>query len=237
MALSIHNAARRNQLSLLRTLVEENEALVNAKDDDGRTALHCAAASSEDTLEVVTYLLEHGAEVNSQDPSGWTPLHCAVSAGHEAVVKELIGAGANINERTGQGMTPLHYAASKNHIDIGKLLIEKGADYNARNNANQLPLHRAATTGSTGFVHLLLHPPEGRPKPRLNTGDRVGNTPLHLAMESGHAEVAVMLIEVGADRDRTNVDGQTPEQLEGIGEQEQRRVREYVQDRCGPPPS
>jgi len=34
--------------------------------------------------------------------------------------------------------------------------------------------HRAATTGSTGFVTLLLHPPEGSPKTRLNTGDRIG---------------------------------------------------------------
>ena len=34
--------------------------------------------------------------------------------------------------------------------------------------------HRAATTGTTGFVTLLLHPPEGSPKTRLNTGDRMG---------------------------------------------------------------
>jgi hypothetical protein len=34
--------------------------------------------------------------------------------------------------------------------------------------------HRAATTGSTGFVTLLLRPPEGSPKTRLNTGDRMG---------------------------------------------------------------
>ncbi|EJD06727.1 ankyrin [Fomitiporia mediterranea MF3/22] len=132
-------------------------------------------------------------------------------------------------------MTPLHYAASKNHIDVGRLLIEHGADYNSRNNANQLPLHRAASPGSIGFVHLLLNPPEGSPKPRLNTGDRVGNTPLHLAMESAYAEVAVMLIEAGADRERTNVDGEMPEQLAGVGDPEQRRAREYVQDRCGPP--
>jgi hypothetical protein len=34
--------------------------------------------------------------------------------------------------------------------------------------------HRAATTGTTGFVTLLLHPPEGSPKTRLNTSDRIG---------------------------------------------------------------
>jgi len=93
---------------------------------------------------------------------------------------------------------------------------------NARDRANQLPLyvsfqsdyvlrsslvrHRAATTGSTAFISLLLHPPEGSPKPRLNTGDRVGNTPLHLALESGHAEAAVMLIEAGADRGRVSAE-------------------------------
>jgi hypothetical protein len=37
--------------------------------------------------------------------------------------------------------------------------------------------HRAATTGSTGFISLLLKPaeaPEGTPKTRLNTADRIG---------------------------------------------------------------
>ena len=33
---------------------------------------------------------------------------------------------------------------------------------------------------------------------------RTGNTPLHLAMESGHAQAAVLLIEAGADRDRVS---------------------------------
>ena len=32
--------------------------------------------------------------------------------------------------------------------------------------------------------------------------DILGNTPLHLAMESAHAEAAIMLIEAGADRSR-----------------------------------
>jgi 26S proteasome non-ATPase regulatory subunit 10 len=79
----------------------------------------------------------------------------------------------------------------------------------------------------------LLNPAEGAPKTRLNTADRVGNqispskfgllsdrlgihkkmliinrckgnTPLHLAMDSGHAEAAVLLIEAGADRDRVS---------------------------------
>ncbi|KAI6155494.1 ankyrin repeat-containing domain protein, partial [Pisolithus tinctorius] len=130
-----------------------------------------------------------------------------------------------------------HYAASKSRIDIGRFLIQRGADINARDKANQLPLHRAATTGSTGFISLLLNPPQGLAvsKPRLNTGDRVGNTPLHLAMESAHAQAAILLIEAGADRNRTNLEDLTPENVDGVGGEEQRRARQYVIDHCGPP--
>jgi 26S proteasome non-ATPase regulatory subunit 10 len=42
---------------------------------------------------------------------------------------------------------------------------------------------------------------------RCFTQDRAGNTPLHLAVESGHAECAVALIEGGADRDRGDQEG------------------------------
>ncbi|KAI6039856.1 ankyrin repeat-containing domain protein, partial [Pisolithus marmoratus] len=130
-----------------------------------------------------------------------------------------------------------HYAASKSRIDIGRFLIQRGADINARDKANQLPLHRAATTGSTGFISLLLNPPQGLAvsKPRLNTGDRVGNTPLHLAMESAHAQAAVLLIEAGADRGRTNLEDLIPENVDGVGGEEQGRARQYVIDHCGLP--
>ena len=37
--------------------------------------------------------------------------------------------------------------------------------------------------------------------------DRVGNTPLHLAMESGHGDAAVLLIKKGADRGRVRSSG------------------------------
>lgn len=33
---------------------------------------------------------------------------------------------------------------------------------------------------------------------------RPGNTPLHLAFESGHGEAAVVLLEAGADRERVS---------------------------------
>ncbi|EJD42526.1 ankyrin, partial [Auricularia subglabra TFB-10046 SS5] len=159
------------------------------------------------------------------------------SAGNEASVKALLDAGADVKRGNDKGLTPLY--VSSPHCSRRR---RQSLAINARDKANQLPLHRAATTGSEGFIKLLLHPPEAdggkpQPKPRLNTADRAGNTPLHLAVESGHAAAAVLLIEAGADRTRVNLDDLMPEQLDGVGDQEQKRVREYIVDRCGKAPT
>ncbi|KAI0749319.1 ankyrin repeat-containing domain protein, partial [Daedaleopsis nitida] len=154
------------------------------------------------------------------------------SGGFEDVVTELLGAGADVNTRNDKGLTPLRRTIQLLYAPIS-FLLTAFMQINAKDRANQTPLHRAATTGSTGFINVLLKPPEGLPKTRLNTADRVGNTPLHLAMESAHAEAACLLIEAGADRERTNLDNEMPEDLDGVGGQEQRRAKAYVIERCG----
>jgi len=234
MAPSVHEASRNKQLAEVRSLVNGDPKLINAVDADGRTPLHWAASSG--SFEIASFLIDKNAKVDEPDNSGWTPLHIAVSAGREDIVRYLVGAYANVNATNDKGLTPLHYAASKSHIDIGKFLIKQGANINALDKAKQHPLHRSATTGSTGFISMLLKPteaPEGTPKTRLNTADRIGNTPLHLAMESAHAEAAVLLIEAGADRSRMNQEQETPEDMQGVGGVEQTRARQYVIERCG----
>lgn len=52
-------------------------------------------------------------------------------------------------------------------------------------------------------------------------------------MESGHGDAAVVLIEAGADRERSNSEGQVAEEIEGVGGQEQKKVREYVASKVG----
>ena len=77
-------------------------------------------------------------------------------------------------------------------------------------------------------------------------------------MDTAHAEAAVLLINAGADRTRVrihrtyphgavddrgtpflflqeNLDGETPENITGVGGQEQKLARRHVIDHCGKP--
>ncbi|GAA5989668.1 hypothetical protein JCM10908_000581 [Rhodotorula pacifica] len=245
----VHRFARDGNASLLRMTLESNSELVRSIDSDSRTPIQNAISCTPPSLESVQACLEalenlmsdEGREartkvLENRDETGNTALISAATTGNLELVSTLIGAGADVTAANNRGVTALHYAASKGHVSIGRLLISKGADINTRDKANQIPLHRAATTGSVPFIQLILasKSPTKPEKPRLNQADRVGNTPLHLAIESGHAEAAVALIEGGADRDRGDAEGVRAEEIDGVGGVEAKRVREYIVQRCGP---
>ncbi|KAJ7672279.1 ankyrin repeat-containing domain protein, partial [Mycena polygramma] len=62
---------------------------------------------SSGSVDIARFLIDKKAEVDFVDNSGWTPLHIAVSAGHDEIVQELVGAGADVNRKNNKGLTPL----------------------------------------------------------------------------------------------------------------------------------
>ena len=149
-------AAQKGDLAKVKRLIEEQGAKVDARDDDGETALHAAADKAR--LDVVKYLVKKGADVSAKDEDGETALHAAADEGDREtdatrkdrvkVVKFLIDKGADVDAKDRDGETPAHVAADAKKADVLKVLLDKKADVNAKDREKETPLHVAADEGS-----------------------------------------------------------------------------------------
>ncbi|KAK8389923.1 hypothetical protein O3P69_012849 [Scylla paramamosain] len=126
--------------------------------EEGRTALHCAAA--EGLLEVVKVLLYYKANPTRrskmEEDNGGTALHLAAENGHVEVVEELLQARANVEVLDAKGRQASHRAASRGHRGVLEVLHKHGADMDARDAGKATPLHFAAFYGDMGAVRWLV---------------------------------------------------------------------------------
>jgi ankyrin repeat protein len=98
----LHAAARGGNEAVMRLLVEDCKAEVEAKDSYGTAALHWAAVSGHEA--VVRLLLDdYKADIEVKADNGMTALHRAAEEGHEAVVRVL-----KLAEQTRQCYKPSH---------------------------------------------------------------------------------------------------------------------------------
>src|SRR5438045_2000145 len=80
---------------------------VNAKDEDGCTALMLGAGSDHAFLGVVQTLLQQHADANRQDATGHSALMLASARGLTEIVQALAGAGVEVNQTDQSGRTAL----------------------------------------------------------------------------------------------------------------------------------
>ena len=70
----LHAATNYNQLDIVRFLIEEMNAEVNAKDSNSNSPLHVACSNGND--KIIEYLLEKGADPDAKDNKTLTPDKC-----------------------------------------------------------------------------------------------------------------------------------------------------------------
>jgi ankyrin repeat protein len=130
---------------------------VNARSDDGRTALSIAA-SRFGSLAVVSILLDAGADPSVKSPSykgPLTPLREAADVGDEAVVRLLIERGANVKSAE---PLPLIAALSANDARCVDLLIPSAERTTLSMALASLgpPLGNAEAFGNAKLIQRLL---------------------------------------------------------------------------------
>jgi ankyrin repeat protein len=169
---------------------------------------------------------------------GWTALMYAARQGAFEAARALVDAGANLNLADPDGTLALTFAIINGHYDVAALLADKGADVNQPDRTGATPLYsavdmhtlvtsfgrpelpRAVTDGSVGAAKMLLAHGADPNKPlktkvlkrTYQAGDARltdGATPLMRAAKAGDVVMLKLLVDAGADLNRTNAAGET----------------------------
>lgn len=165
---------------------------VNAANSDGVTPLMAAAERGDGAL--IERLLTLGAETGSADQNGKTALMRGASALTAEAACAIVSAGADIDARNKAGETALMMALEAQNDGLSRALISAGADITRLSKENKSALSIAVDMKMTDALRDML-----ARKPDLTGRHHRGRSALHIACNEGCHDMALALLEAGAD--------------------------------------
>jgi ankyrin repeat protein/energy-coupling factor transporter ATP-binding protein EcfA2 len=157
--------------NLLRAVIGKDSNVLSVKIGTcGLTLLHVAIVGVkknnkfeqtllEESIKVLTTLIECGLDVDERCIRKTTSLHLASELDDDVIVKFLLEKEANINLIDRFGRNALHFALKNSKVNMGivKLLIEKGIDAEAIDVYGKTPLHLCCREGHYDALVMLLN--------------------------------------------------------------------------------
>ncbi len=213
-ATALHWAAYWDEAEVADLLLRAG-ADVSAANDLGVTPLWAAAENR--SAAMVRRLLDAGANPNAALLSGETPLMTSARVGAADVARQLLEAGADVTVTGGRSQTALMWAVAQRHPDVVEALLAHGAAVDVRSDVwtevvkttpepwnpeyvtevpqgGYTPLLFAARVGDLASAKLLVAAGAD-----VNDQPPYGTSATVVAAHSGQREVAVFLLEQGAD--------------------------------------
>ena len=219
---ALHMAVRWDADKALEKLIKM-KIDINAQNSSGKSALAEAALAGK--TDLATILLENGADVNSSDVTGVTILMDAIRSQNAKVVKLLLKYNANSQIQEINGRNAYHEAAASGNLEIIKMIYKAGGNPLSRDKHGNTPFgqvldkdteiilavlgNNVNITDSDGNspIHIVV---QNRCSVKLlneliylgypiDSRNSDGFTPLSHAVEKGYAEIALKLLENGAN--------------------------------------
>lgn len=133
-------------------LLLRKDADVNAKNNNGQTALHFCASKS--ALDIARTLLAQSppASARIKDKRGQLPLHRAAAVGSVPMMRILLDAKSPLNATDIDGMTALHHAICEGHGDAALLLLTQGADFEKEDRDGRRALDLVPDVKTRSFI-------------------------------------------------------------------------------------
>jgi len=166
---------------------------------------------------IIEKLIDHGTDIEEKDNVGLTPLVYAVYYSYAPIVELLLQHGAKIVYFYNNGMktmSTLNVAAQFGYTNIFEMLLA----YNAQTDIDlqylidknhTFPLHVASHAGHDTILNRLLGFPISVDKKFTQL------TPLHIALQVEHPEIARELIAAGASLTAESADDNRPIDIQG----------------------
>ncbi|RSL87189.1 hypothetical protein CEP51_002361 [Fusarium floridanum] len=147
----------------------------------------------------------------ADDGSGNSLLHYAAAFLDEDEIENLVKESGNVNISNRQGQTPLHLAALEGRTVAVRRLVSLGAQVESVDDRGWSALHYAANCRDVepGLVSFILKTKNDA----INTTERSGKTPLHLAAAAGNTSAAMLFVSEGAELGTRDKHKDTPLRL------------------------
>jgi ankyrin repeat protein/uncharacterized glyoxalase superfamily protein PhnB len=205
------DACAKGDVDTVRRLLADNPELVRATSavapHGGWTGLHSAAQHGH--LNLARLLLDRGADPNAREAGDHTyPLHWAAAHRHIDIVRALLDAGGDAHgtgddhELDAIGWATFFHKPDEAPGDspqVAALLVERGARHH---------IFSAMSIGDLNLIRSLVRQDPKVLERRMSRFEQ-GLTPLHFAINRKRYDILDLLIELGADHEAKDLNGNT----------------------------
>ena len=188
--------AAENCFEMFVALIVHNHALLDEPIANGDTLLHWAVKNRSEKM--LDFLIGQEMEINLEDDYAIEALRLAVESGFIEGVKKLIAADVSaVGPKRGRA---IHDAVlSGNKVMVDALIQALPSLANKPDADGRTPLHCAVQRGNKNLMvdYLLSKGVTLDAETRVEPG-KAGKTPLTLAFDLGHTDIAAQLLVAGA---------------------------------------